>query len=136
MKLVNLTHIQRDALLFKALLRKVFPQPRKGDFYFTPQLLTNPREFLIYLSDEYFEILKNALRDSYQAGKFSSSNAEDHWVDMMRQFDLAEDVESVDEFVGAIYTTVKDFLKGAKPDDDISILGVEFTGGKSNYYSI
>jgi sigma-B regulation protein RsbU (phosphoserine phosphatase) len=42
----------------------------------------------------------------------------------------------VDELVDAIYTTVKDFLKGAKPDDDISILGVEFTGSKSNHYSI
>ena len=36
--------------------------------------------------------------------------------------------ESVQKIVESIYTSVKDFRQEAKPDDDISILGVEYCG--------
>ena len=36
--------------------------------------------------------------------------------------------EPVEEIVESIYTSVKDFRQEAKPDDDISILGVEYCG--------
>jgi len=37
-------------------------------------------------------------------------------------------IESVEKIVEAVYASVKDFRREAKPDDDISILGVEYCG--------
>ncbi len=41
-------------------------------------------------------------------------------------FDKA--TESVQKIVETVYATVKEFGQQAKPDDDISILGVEYCG--------
>ena len=37
-------------------------------------------------------------------------------------------IESVEKIVEAVYASVKEFRREAKPDDDISILGVEYCG--------
>jgi sigma-B regulation protein RsbU (phosphoserine phosphatase) len=40
------------------------------------------------------------------------------------------------KLVDAVFATVENFRQGAKPDDDISLLGVEYSGCKAEQYSI
>ncbi|MCU0562814.1 MAG: SpoIIE family protein phosphatase [Desulfobacterales bacterium] len=42
----------------------------------------------------------------------------------------------VEEFVPALHAEVRSFLGAARPDDDISILGIEYTGGDVEPYAI
>jgi hypothetical protein len=98
MKQIALTHTQRDVLLFKALIRKVFPQPKKGEMFislidFSQDM--NAARF-IYLKNNYYEALYNAILEAEQAGKFSGSNAEEHWLGLIDRFEAAIEVADLD----------------------------------------
>jgi sigma-B regulation protein RsbU (phosphoserine phosphatase) len=43
---------------------------------------------------------------------------------------------SVEELVSGVHAEVRAFLKGVTPDDDISLLGVEYTGTAAHHYAI
>ena len=43
---------------------------------------------------------------------------------------------SIQELVASVYTATVDFRRQATPDDDVSILGVEYSGQAENHYSI
>jgi hypothetical protein len=38
--------------------------------------------------------------------------------------------------VGGLHAEVQAFLKGVRPDDDISLMGVEYTGAAASHYII
>jgi len=38
--------------------------------------------------------------------------------------------------VDALHTEIRRFLEGVEPDDDISLLGVEYTGPTPTHYTI
>ena len=42
----------------------------------------------------------------------------------------------VSKILDTVYSEIKHFYRGAKPDDDISIMGVEYTGIGGNHFSI
>jgi hypothetical protein len=42
----------------------------------------------------------------------------------------------VEELVGGLHAEVQVFLMGVRPDDDISLLGVEYTGTAASRYTI
>ncbi|MEE4111397.1 MAG: SpoIIE family protein phosphatase [Desulfobacteraceae bacterium] len=42
----------------------------------------------------------------------------------------------VDELIRGLHAAVRAFLKNVKPDDDISVLGIEYTGPAANHYII
>jgi len=42
----------------------------------------------------------------------------------------------VEELVGGLHAKVQAFLKGVRPDDDISLLGVEYTGAAARPFAI
>jgi len=42
----------------------------------------------------------------------------------------------VEDLVGGLHAEVHSFLKGVRPDDDISLLGVEYTGTAASHYTI
>lgn len=96
MKEIKLTMMQRDALLFKALIRGVFPTPKKGQMYFPPQLEGAEDAKFLYLNSEYYETLFNAIKAAEREGKFSSSNAEFHWLGLISGFKQAKEVQTID----------------------------------------
>jgi len=98
MKKIRLTSIQRDALLFKAIIRGVFPQPNKGELFFTPPFSYPKKEDddCIYLSSEYYDSLFNSIKTAEQAGNFRNSNAESHWQEIIHIFQSATEANDVD----------------------------------------
>ena len=96
MKEIKLTMMQRDALLFKALIREVFPKPKKGQMYHSPQLEGTEDEKYIYLDNEYYEILFNAIKKAEAEGSFRTSNAEVHWLGLISGFNQAKEVQTID----------------------------------------
>ena len=56
----------------------------------------------------------------------------DRFYNLLRSFGS----RPVDELIGGLHAEVRAFLQNAKPDDDISLLGVEYTGSAGNHYSI
>ena len=42
----------------------------------------------------------------------------------------------VQKIVDTVFSEIKHFFRGAKPDDDISIMGVEYTGNGGNHFNI
>jgi hypothetical protein len=42
----------------------------------------------------------------------------------------------VEVLVDGLHAEVQTFLKGVRPDDDISLLGVEYTGTAATHYTI
>lgn len=97
MKEIKLTIMQRDALLFKALIREVFPKPKKRQMYFTPQLTSQKQKKgkYIYLNTEYYNILFDSIKKAETAGNFRSSNAEEHWLGIISSFTIANDVHDI-----------------------------------------
>jgi len=44
--------------------------------------------------------------------------------------------QPVADVVETLHTEVRRFLEGVAPDDDISLLGVEYTGPTTNHFAI
>ncbi|MEJ2260003.1 MAG: SpoIIE family protein phosphatase, partial [Nitrosopumilaceae archaeon] len=42
----------------------------------------------------------------------------------------------IQKLVNEVFATAQNFCQSAKPDDDMSLLGIEYTGGKSAEYII
>ena len=100
MKSIEL-NIMEYGLLAKAILRKVFVQPEKGGLFFTKidNSGKSGNKINIYMSERYFEELKQGLRRDLSRGKFASSNAEGYWLSIVDKFDYAKDIDSVDTSV-------------------------------------
>ena len=79
---------QELALLTTALMKNLFPKPQKG------QLLVNDGlgdgSCILYFESSYFVKLTSAIRNSYNSGAFSRSNAEDDWNDFMYAIESAK----------------------------------------------
>jgi phosphoserine phosphatase RsbU/P len=56
----------------------------------------------------------------------------ERFYSMLRQFNR----RPVADVVDALHTEVRRFLEGVAPDDDISLLGVEYTGSAANHFTI
>ena len=96
MKEIKLTTIQWGALLTKALIRNVFQTPKKGQLYFTPQDFSQKdNNIFVYLKIDYFDALYNDIKKAENTGKFRNSNAEEHWLSIIRSFNLANDVANI-----------------------------------------
>ena len=66
----------------------------------------------------------------YTDGLLENRNPAGDFFGKTRFYEILEKYrrEPVEEIVESIYTSVKDYRQEAKPDDDISILGVEYCG--------
>lgn len=97
-KKISLTFTQRDVLLFKALIRNVFPIPKKGEMLSSIVDFSQGKDSIhfIYLTDKYYNVLYNAILSAKEAGKFDSSNAAEHWLGLVRSFESAIDVNDLD----------------------------------------
>ncbi|MGD2014452.1 MAG: SpoIIE family protein phosphatase [Desulfobacterales bacterium] len=66
----------------------------------------------------------------YTDGLIENRNSAGAYFGEQRFYDIVKKHrnESVQKIVETIYATVKEFGQQAKPEDDISILGVEYCG--------
>jgi sigma-B regulation protein RsbU (phosphoserine phosphatase) len=66
----------------------------------------------------------------YTDGLIENRNSDGAYFGKQRFYDIVKKhrTESVQKIVEMVYATVKEFGQQAKPDDDISILGVEYCG--------
>ena len=66
----------------------------------------------------------------YTDGLLENRNPAGDFFGKARFYDVLQKcrIEPVEKIVEAVYASVKDFRREAKPDDDISILGVEYSG--------
>lgn len=97
MKKIYLTFIQRDSLLFKALIRKALPVPEKGQFYFNVIQLNDTKEveFVVFLSPEYYIILLKKLEELESSGKFGETSAKDEWKNIINAFINCETINEL-----------------------------------------
>lgn len=79
---------QQLALLSTALMKKLFPVPKKGELLVDEN--TNDSSCILFFSNDYFLKLTSAIRNSYNAGAFARSNAEDDWNDFMYEIEASK----------------------------------------------
>jgi hypothetical protein len=56
----------------------------------------------------------------------------DRFYSILREFGRSP----VEELVGGLHAEAQTFLKGVRSDDDISLLGVEYTSATASYFAI
>lgn len=82
MKVKKQTFSGQDlALLFQAFSKKLFVRPTKGDI---STVVGNSNTF--YFSLSYYDALQKDILNAYETGKFSQSNAQEVWEQLMRVF--------------------------------------------------
>ncbi len=74
----------------------------------------------------------------YTDGLIENRNPTGAFFGKQRFYDSLEKYryKPVQDLVGSVYTAAIDFRRPAEPDDDVSILGVEYRGQTGNHYSI
>jgi sigma-B regulation protein RsbU (phosphoserine phosphatase) len=74
----------------------------------------------------------------YTDGLLENRNPKGEFFGKMKFYDSLQknQHEPIQKMVDAVYATARDFRQTTKPDDDISILGVEYTGKTANHFSI
>jgi len=84
------------------------------------------------------ELHKNDKLMLYTDGIYECRNMAGEFFGKDRFYEVIERHRhlSIKELVDEVFTTVKVFRQGAKPDDDISLLGIEYIGIKLEQYSI
>ncbi|HEY5524320.1 MAG TPA: hypothetical protein VIK26_03170 [Clostridium sp.] len=81
------------ALFFQAFGKKLFIRPQKGDIFSR----NNPNgSCTFYFNIEYYEELKVSMTNSSKQGKFTESNANRDWTNLMNTLFTAIPVESND----------------------------------------
>jgi sigma-B regulation protein RsbU (phosphoserine phosphatase) len=65
-------------------------------------------------------------------GREGRAFGRDMFYSILREFGSGP----VGELVGGLHQEIQAFLKGVRPDDDISLLGVEYTGMAVNHFNI
>ena len=65
-------------------------------------------------------------------GREGRAFGKDMFYSILREFGRS----TVEELVGGLHAEMQTFLKGVRPDDDISLLGVEYTGVAANHFNI
>ena len=68
----------------------------------------------------------------YTDGLFETRNLAGEYINKSLIFDALKDYRHrpIQDMVDAVYASIKDFRQHAAPDDDISLLAVEYAGGK------
>lgn len=90
--------------------------------YGQKELRLGPGDKIILYTDGLTE---NRGRDGRPFGR-------DTFYKILREFGR----RPVEELVGGLHAEVQAFLKGVRPDDDISLMGVEYTGAAASHYII
>jgi sigma-B regulation protein RsbU (phosphoserine phosphatase) len=74
----------------------------------------------------------------YTDGLLENRNPKGEFFGKMKFYDSLQknQHEPIQRMVDAVYATARGFRQTTKPDDDISILGVEYTGKTANHFSI
>lgn len=82
------------ALLTTALMKNLFPKPKKGQLLVKDGL--GDGSCILYFEHSYFSKLTSAIRNSYNSGVFAKSNAEDDWNDFMYAVESAKPDINID----------------------------------------
>jgi len=74
----------------------------------------------------------------YTDGLLENRNPAGTFLGKQRFYDILEKYrrQPIQDLVTSVYKTTPDFRQRAKPDDDVSLLGVEYSGPVPNHYSI
>jgi sigma-B regulation protein RsbU (phosphoserine phosphatase) len=74
----------------------------------------------------------------YTDGLIENRNSEDEDYGKKRFYDVLKKTGNlpVPKIVDTVYSEIIHFYRGVKPDDDISIMGVEYTGNGGTHFSI
>ena len=68
------------ALLYIALSKGLFQRPKKGQVYFETHI---DGDCTLYFKRDYYPLLMDSITSAYYFGKFTQSNAEEDWLDLM-----------------------------------------------------
>lgn len=93
---------QQLAMFFQAFGKNLFIRPVQDDLYSMPHLQDDG--CTLYFKNEYYERLKNSIKNKYKQGEFARSNANELWVILMNEFLTARTVENIDK------TTLHDYF--------------------------
>lgn len=90
-------------LLAVAFMRGLFPRPHKGQVLVDEHAASD--SCTLYFDLDYYENLDSAITQAYNDGKFSSSNAESDWNNLMHAIKSAEFADAVDRSELRAYMT-------------------------------
>ena len=80
------------ALLFQAFAKKLFVRPIAGDITSAPL----HSGCCFYFKIDYYDKLKSDIKDAYDKGKFTESNASNEWQGLMNTFLDANEIMKID----------------------------------------
>ena len=82
------------AMLFQAFSKNLFTRPRKSDVFSICYPLDG---CLFFFKPEYYNQLINDFEKSYTDGKFTVSNSNDQWVNLMNKLKVSETIDALEE---------------------------------------
>lgn len=127
-------------LLSKAFLDNLFPKPFENELLVDKVYIERNKEICdFYFTINYYNQLKNHIRNEFNEGKFSKSNSYQQWMNLMNKFD---DFSIIDEIPNnlRIYWLSKSnknqSINNSKIEDNLSNDEIEYIKIPEKYYDV
>ncbi len=87
---------QQMTFLTVALMKGLFPRPRKGQLLLGNVSSDGDGEIISVFENQYFDNLFRSIEKAYQAGSFAKSNSEMEWIDLRNALRSATGTDKID----------------------------------------
>lgn len=87
---------QQMTFLSVALMKNIFPRPKKGQLLIDESSSDNSESMIFIFEKQYFDILYSSIEKAYEAGSFAKSNSEVEWNDLRNAIRSATGTDKID----------------------------------------